>query len=105
MRRTVVTTPEAEADALFIDSWWQVNRPAAPGLFLEELADVFSLLADMAGVGQRWPHPEVPDVRRLILRATRHHVYYVTTDDLVIVLAVWGAPRRGSPTLRRPPAR
>jgi hypothetical protein len=63
-RRTVVTTPEAEADALFIDSWWQVNRPAAPGLFLAELADVFSLLADMAGVGQRWPHPEVPRWRR-----------------------------------------
>jgi len=40
-------------------------------------------------------------VRRVVLPKTRHHVYYEVDrkNDLVMILAVWGAPRGRGPTL------
>jgi hypothetical protein len=33
------------------------------------------------------------------LRATRHHLYYLTGKDAVIVLAVWGSLKGSGPNL------
>ncbi len=40
-----------------------------------------------------------PGVRRLLLRATRYHVYYRVRDETLEVLAVWHATRGTGPGL------
>jgi hypothetical protein len=49
--------------------------------------------------GHRYPHRDVKGVRRISLRATRNHVYYVDTGDVVAILAVWGAIKKSGPDL------
>jgi plasmid stabilization system protein ParE len=86
MSRPVVVSPEAEKQINAIDVWWRAHRPAAPHLFVEELAHAVATLVIAPEVGRRYSHPEVSGVRRVLLRATRHHVYYVSTTDTVVVL-------------------
>jgi plasmid stabilization system protein ParE len=97
MHKPVFTTPQADLQILEMDTWWRENRDKAPDLFEEELELAFALLADSPGIGKRYPgHREI---RRLLLRLTRNHVYYVEEDDRVVVLAVWGAVRGAGPDL------
>jgi plasmid stabilization system protein ParE len=96
----IVVTPEAEEQARTIDSWWRNERPAAPSLFAEELAAAFALLGDAPEAGRRYPHPTVPDVRRVLLRSSRYHVYYRLHENDVVVLAVWSGVRGVGPELR-----
>ena len=99
MSLQVIVSPEAETHIDEIDRWWRANRQAAPSLFVEELAEAFALLRVAPGIGRRHPHPEIRGVRRVLLRATRHHVYYVRTPHAVIVLAIWGAVKGSGPDL------
>jgi plasmid stabilization system protein ParE len=96
----VVTTPEAEAQIGAIDEWWRRNRPAAPGLFAEELVHCFVVLAQAPMIGKPYRlQPTIPGLRRALLRATRYHVYYVPHLDAVRVLAVWHSQRGQAPSL------
>ena len=70
MSRRVSTTPEGDAQIRTIDGWWRENRRASPG------------------------------TRRLLLKGTRYHVYYVSVDGEVRVLAIWHAKRGAGPPLR-----
>jgi plasmid stabilization system protein ParE len=99
-QRRVVTTPEADEDARRIDEWWIENRGAAPNLFLEELADALSLLGLEAGVGVRHPHRSIHGLRRYLLRSSRYHLYFVHSDELVVIVGIWGATRRTTPRFR-----
>ena len=83
-------------------NWWLENRSAAPSLFSEELAAIFELLESVPHIGRSYRHPTVENVRRVLLRSTRYHVYYVVHDDAVIVLAVWSAVRGSGPDLAPP---
>ena len=56
MTARIVVTPEAEDQVRTIDTWWRKERPAAPGLFTEELAAAFALLGDAPEAGRRFPH-------------------------------------------------
>jgi hypothetical protein len=38
-------------------------------------------------------------VRRILLKATRHHAYYVVEDGVVTVLSVWSTQRGRGPRL------
>jgi plasmid stabilization system protein ParE len=96
-QRLVVTTPEADDDAHRINQWWIQHRSAASSLFVEELADALALLGMEAGVGVRYPHREIPGLRRYLLRSTRYHLYFVYSDELVVIVAIWGATRGTSP--------
>jgi plasmid stabilization system protein ParE len=40
-------------------------------------------------------------LRRILLRATRYHVYYVSNAETVLILAVWSAVRGAGPDLKR----
>ncbi len=100
--RQVIVSPEAESQIRRIDSWWRSNRIASPHLFAEELAEAFATIAVAPDVGHRYPHPDVPGVRRLLLRATRHHVYYVTGANAVVIVAVWGSIKGAGPDLIGP---
>lgn len=96
-------SPQAHVQALRVDDWWRANRPAARGLFADELDGAFQSLAESPGMGQPYASRRVPGVRRLLLPATRHHVYYVYDESTgnLDVLAVWSAVRRRGPPLKR----
>jgi plasmid stabilization system protein ParE len=96
----VLVSREAETQIGAIHAWWLFNRPHSPDLFAQELAAAFDTIANAPELGRRYPHPEVEGVRRVALRATRNHVYYVFDQDAVVVLAVWSAVRGSGPDLR-----
>lgn len=98
MKKSIATTPLADLQILEIDAWWRENRDKAPDLFEEELALAFRILESAPGAGRKYPHPS-GRVRRLLLRSTRNHVYYVERDDCVLVVAVWGAVKGAGPDL------
>ncbi|WP_075306426.1 type II toxin-antitoxin system RelE/ParE family toxin [Hyalangium minutum] len=104
MKAHVVVQPEADEQALVIDSWWRENRLAAPDLFANELTAALGLLADAPGVGRRYSAQGLPGLRRLMLPASRYHVYYVHDPEagIVHVIAIWSAVRGKGPSLRRP---
>jgi plasmid stabilization system protein ParE len=99
MTRRLIVSPEAEAQIEALDAWWRENRPASPDLFAEELAEAFSTVGLAPEAGHRYVHPTIRGVRRAPLRATRNHVYYLDTGDVVVILAVWGAVKRTGPDL------
>jgi len=99
----VLIVPEADEQIREINDWWRENRPAAPDLFAEELAAAISLIEVWPLVGRRRRHRGVPGLRRVLLRASRYHVYYVPGDgSRLFVLAVWSAVRGRGPRLRAP---
>ena len=84
-----------------MDRWWRENRPAAPGLFAQELADARRLLAATPELGSPYVERGEVLVRRLLLRRTQNHVYYEIdrSTGVVMIVAVWGAPKGEGPTL------
>jgi len=103
---SVLVSPRARHQIGLVETWWRQHRPAAPELFTQELASAFDRLADnpLAGPGYVGVVAEVgPDyeVRRLLLRRSRYHVYYHFAPDLdrVDVLAVWHTSRGHGPEL------
>ncbi|PYQ93269.1 MAG: hypothetical protein DMF95_35185 [Acidobacteria bacterium] len=99
MKLLVTTTPEADAQIRTIDDWWRENRRASPDLFLDELSNAFEILARAPEIGRPYRRSPVHGTRRLLLRATRHHVYYVPGEHEVRILAVWHGERGVGPPL------
>lgn len=93
-------TPEAEGQIQVIHDWWTASRSAAPGLFLTELTDALDIIADAPAIGRLYRQAPLPQVRRLLLKATRYHIYYAPLGNDVVVLAVWHAKRGAGPPLR-----
>lgn len=69
-----------------------------PGPLQQELAHALRTIVSAPHVGKRIAHPQEPGLRRVVLRSTRHHVYYVEREDLLVV-AVWGAIKGVGPDL------
>jgi plasmid stabilization system protein ParE len=99
VKRAVVVAAPAEQQLRVIDEWWRRNRLAAPDLFAEEFASGVETLTTHPGVGAPARRRRFKGLRRLLLRATRYHVYYVATDRTVTVLAVWSAVRGSGPPI------
>jgi len=97
----VVFTPEAEQQADEMDTWWRAHRPKAPGLFARELAAVRESIAGTPTLGVRYRTRSGKVAQRILMPKTRTHVYFEVDEeqDMVVVLAVWGAPRRRGPRL------
>lgn len=96
----VFVTPEATLQVRAINTWWRRERNAAPQLFSEELAAAFALLGAAPQAGRRYRHATVAGLRRILLRASRFHVYYKVHESNVIILAIWSAVRGMGPPLR-----
>jgi plasmid stabilization system protein ParE len=96
----VRTTPEAEAQIGDIDAWWRTHRGSSPDLFLEELVAAFDIIGDAPHVGRLYRQSPVSGTRRVLLKGTRYHVYYLPTADEVRVLAIWHGRRGTGPPLR-----
>lgn len=91
----------ARRQAEDIEGWWAANRPAAPRLFAQEFLDTLEFIRRNPGVGTRWPTARRPDLRRVLMPRTRHHLYFRADvlKQVVEVLAVWGVPRGRGPRL------
>ena len=100
MSLPVNTTPEADAQIRKIDDWWRTNRRSSPDLFLQELTAAFDLIGDAPQLGRLYRQSPVPGTRRVLLKGTRYHVYFVPRPDELRVLAVWHAQRGIGPPLR-----
>jgi len=96
---TVRTTRTSDGQIAAVDAWWRANRTKAPDLFLDELADAFALIEAAPELGRPWTDSAVPGVRRIVMRATRYHIYYRIDGDDIWVLAVWSAVRGRGPRL------
>jgi hypothetical protein len=70
------TTSIREEQITAIDERWRENRPKAPDRFLDEIADTFAFIESVPSLGRPWTATAVPGVRRVVMRATRYHVYY-----------------------------
>ena len=90
--------PRAERQIVAIHRWWSEERPANPGLFRDELGAAFDLIGTAPAAGKRYPDSPIANVRRVLLRSTRYHVYYQAKNDEVIVLAVWHTARGNGPS-------
>jgi plasmid stabilization system protein ParE len=97
----LVFTPEAERQANEIDAWWREHRPDARQLFARELAEARERLLATPGIGVTYTSASGKTARRVLLPKTQNHVYFEVDAEreLVIVLAVWGAPRGRGPRL------
>ncbi|HEX5054734.1 MAG TPA: type II toxin-antitoxin system RelE/ParE family toxin [Planctomycetota bacterium] len=99
----VIVVPTAEAQIREVDSWWREHRTAAPELFVQELAAALALIGSRPRIGRRRRHATIPGLRRVLLRSTRYHLYYVPVDEhRIFVLAVWSAVRGRGPSMKRP---
>ena len=102
MSSRVWISPQARVQTLQARRWWRENRPAAPHLFGSEFTAALLLLAGAPDIGQAYDLGPVLGVRRLPLRQTRYHIYYVhdAAESAVLLLAVWSAVRGRAPRLR-----
>jgi plasmid stabilization system protein ParE len=103
----VILSPAAARQADEIDLWWREHRGNAPDAFTEELAAALVALAVTPRLGALYARVKRPGVRRLFLRRTGYHLYYVVDDvrAAVTVRAVWhsyGYQRKGGATCREP---
>jgi len=96
----VRVTKRADAHIEQAVTWWEQNRPSAPGAIDEELAEAFSLLAAQPGIGVPVFGARVNDVRRVLLARVHYYLYYRVRDDEVQILALWHTSRGASPKFR-----
>ena len=103
MTLPVTTTPEADAQIRTIDDWWRKSRHASPNLFFDELSSAFDLIAHAPNIGRLYRRSPIVGTRRVLLRGSRHRVYYVSREGEVIILAVWHGERGTGPPLTAQP--
>ncbi|MBI4728714.1 MAG: type II toxin-antitoxin system RelE/ParE family toxin [Acidobacteria bacterium] len=81
------------------DDWWAEHRTAAPRLLRAELNRAFHLITSQPQAGSCAENVELPDVRRVLLRRTRYHVYYRASQGVVRIIGFWHASRGSTPDL------
>lgn len=100
MSLPVRTTLEADVQIRSIDAWRRAHRLASPDLFAAELASSFDIIGHTPQIGRLYRRSPVAGLRRVLLKSSRYHVYYVPAADGIDVLAVWHGERGVGPPLR-----
>ena len=80
-------------EAVEVFDWWKENRPLATTLFADEYRAAVQLLIEVPEAGVVSPSHPGKNIRRLLLRSTKYHLYYrydAAKPELVI-LCVWNA--------------
>ncbi len=95
---TLRLTPRALREAKRLKSWWANNRDEED-LFDEELKDTLDQLLATPTIGTSYPSKFEVSIRRLLMEKTNNHVYFTVSDDELVILSVWGAPRKRGPKL------
>lgn len=70
-------------------AWWRANRRAAADLLARELDAALDNLAALPKLGRRVRLRGHPTARRLLLRRTGYHLYYVVLERERVVLIVY----------------
>jgi plasmid stabilization system protein ParE len=78
-------------------SWWEQNRPHAPGAVDEELAEAFLLLSTQPDIGVPALNTKTKDVKRVLLARIHYWLYYRVRRDEIQILALWHTSRGGRP--------
>ena len=101
MALRVRPTPLAAKQIRRESRWWRTNRPFAPALFRDEVRRAFELVAEHPEIGAAAEDTEIAGVRRVLLAATRHYLYYFVNeaDGTIDVLAIWSTSRGDGPGL------
>lgn len=100
MRLRLRVTKEAERQIREASAWWHANRPAARGLFRQELSRGFDFITTQPEIGTKALDISVRGVRRLHLIRIHYYLYYrVRDDDSVEVVALWHTSRGRGPIL------
>ena len=93
-------TARALADAKRMKTWWRRHRSKAEDLFEEELDAALERIMATPNLGSVYEPADLDvKVRRILMPKTRNHVYYTVTAAEIVVLTVWGAPKRRGPKL------
>ena len=92
-------TPRALREAKRRKSWWQKNRPLAPGRFEQEFDEVLDCVLGTPTLGADYPAKLDVPVRRVLMKKSKTHVYFAVEDGVVYILSVWGAQRGRGPKL------
>jgi plasmid stabilization system protein ParE len=97
---TRLTKPAAR-QAARLHRWWREHRAATADLFARELEAARRMIGATPEVGTPYVERQGVLVRRVLLPKTNHHVYYEIDHEqgLVMILAVWGAPKERGPKL------
>lgn len=98
MSRRILVSKRAHREIQNIDTWWVANRELSRDLFYQELSEAMDIVRRRPTLGQRYPS-QTGNVRRLLLRGTRYHLYYKALPGKVLVLSVWSAIRGRGPKL------
>ncbi len=101
MTYRVQLTSEARRQLSDIVEWWRRTGGRRRISFLRELARATSLLAVTPRAGKAYHRATSASYRRLLLRRSRFHVYYVIdeAEQLVWIVAIWNAARGHGPEL------
>jgi plasmid stabilization system protein ParE len=96
----IVLLDEAQERFEAEDGWWREHRDAKE-LFVTEFEETLRQIASAPGIGQRYRRSRGQLIRRVLMKRTRCHVYYVhhVERDLVEIHSIWGARRRRRPAL------
>lgn len=97
----LVFTHEAQRQAKEMDTWWREHRPKARGLFAQELDETRRLILSSPSIGSKYMTRRGAVAQRVLMPKTKSHVYFEVDEaqGLIIVLAIWGAPRGRGPLL------
>jgi plasmid stabilization system protein ParE len=101
MTYKVSVSPKARRLFIEANEWWVENRPAAPTLVTQETNRILAVLSDSPTIGGLYRRLKENDVRRMRLKKTPYHLYYLVNDEEreVLVLAIWSAMRNEGPPL------
>jgi len=98
---TLTLSPRAIREAERCARWWYEHRPAASLLFDDELRRVLDQIRSAPKLGGVFKSRRSErEYRRVLMPATRYHVYYrVAGADQVRIVAIWSAVRGRGPGL------
>ena len=100
-RLHIEISARAAAHVRAAETWWQLNRPKAPGAIRAQLERASSLIAFQPHIGARARNITLPGVRRLHLGRIRYDLYYrlVEAPPRLEILAFWHASRDRQPPI------
>ena len=83
------------------ESWWRINRLAAPDAIAQELERAFSLIAAQPDVGGLASNAKLPNVRRIYMPRIKYHIYYhvILSPRRVEIVAFWHSRRGHGPPI------
>lgn len=83
------------------ETWWRINRTAAPNAIRQELQRAFAMIALQPRIGSRATNVKLQGVRRIFFPAIKYHLYWhvVPNPERVEIVAFWHSRRGEDPPI------